>query len=147
MRRYRECRPRPKTDTKGDDTDTYGPNRLLVVEDDPVLAGMISFVLGREGFAVDFAPDGRAALSRLDGPPPSLVVLDIMLPHASGHEILERVRMTPGWAHVPVVMLTAKNDVTDVTRAFGAGADDYVEKPFTPEELVARIRRLLRARV
>lgn len=122
-------------------------DRILVVEDDPVLAGMITFVLGREGFAVDLAADGRAAIARLQGPPPALAVLDIMLPHASGHEILETVRAQPGWSHVPVVMLTARNETGDLMRAFSAGADDYVAKPFQPEELVARIRRLLRARV
>ena len=127
--------------------DQYEKDRILVVEDDPVLAGMITFVLGREGFAVDLASDGRAAIARLQGPPPALAVLDIMLPHASGHEILETVRAQPGWSHLPVVMLTARNETGDLMRAFSAGADDYVAKPFQPEELVARIRRLLRARV
>lgn len=122
-------------------------DRILVVEDDPVIAGMVSFVLSREGFSVELAPEGRAALTRMGDSPPALVVLDVMLPHTSGHEILERIRADEKWSRVPVVMLTARNEVADVTRAFTAGVDDYLAKPFQPEELVARIRRLLRARV
>jgi DNA-binding response OmpR family regulator len=119
------------------------PLRVLVVEDDPVVSHLIDHVLTRTGFAVDLAVDGRQAKQMMDTlPPPSVVVLDVMLPFVGGFELVERVRKTPRWTDVPILMLTSQANESHVVRAFGAGVNDYVTKPFRPDELVARVRRL-----
>lgn len=118
--------------------------RVLVVEDEEDIAYILRFLFQREGFAVDHAADGREALARLAGDPPHAVVLDIMLPYHDGIEIVERLRAQPGWRSVPVLMLTAKAREADIVRALDLGADDYVTKPFQPDEVLARLRRLMR---
>ena len=120
---------------------------ILIVEDDEDIAFLLRFLLERNGFHVDHRSDGRAALEAFTDPPPALVVLDYMLPYHDGVELLERLRALPAWAAVPVVMLTAKTREQDIVRAFDAGADDYLTKPFQPDELLARVRRLLRRSV
>ena len=116
----------------------------FVVEDDADIGKLLQWVLERERFAVDVIPDGRTALDRVSGSaPPSLVILDVMLPHASGHEILRAIRANAQWKSVPVVMLTAKSQEADVVKALDAGANEYMVKPFQPAELRARIRRLV----
>lgn len=118
--------------------------RVLVVEDEEDIAYILRFLFQREGLTVDHAADGREALARLEQPPPHAVVLDIMLPYHDGIEIVERLRAQPGWRDVPVLMLTAKAREVDIVRALDLGADDYVTKPFQPEEVLARLRRLMR---
>ncbi|MBZ5754539.1 response regulator [Pseudomonas sp. S5(2021)] len=121
--------------------------RILMVEDEEDIAFLIRFLLERHGFAVDHAADGRQALDCLaTNAPPDLALMDIMLPYHDGLELIERLRAQPGWETLPVLMLTAKAREVDVVRALELGADDYVTKPFQPEELLARIRRLLRTR-
>ena len=89
------------------------------------------------------AADGRRANELLDTmEPPAVVVLDVMLPYVDGFELVERIRHTPRWETVPIVMLTSKSQESYVIRAFDAGVNDYVIKPFRPEEFVARVRRL-----
>ena len=119
-----------------------GALQVLVVEDDPVIAHLIEHVLTRKGFAVNVAVDGQRAQQMLTQPPPAVVVLDVMLPFVGGFELIERFRGTPEWAHVPILMLTSKANENYVVRAFGAGVSDYMTKPFRPEELAARVRRL-----
>lgn len=120
---------------------------ILMVEDEEDIAFLIRFLLERNGYAVRHAADGRQALEALDqGVPPDLVLLDVMLPYHDGLEVLERLRQRPAWQAVPVLMLTAKARETDVVRALELGADDYVSKPFQPDELLARLRRLMRRR-
>ena len=120
------------------------PRTALVVEDDGDIGQLLVFILQREGFEVELVRDGRAALARIaEGAPPRLVMLDVMLPHATGHEILAALRSQDAWKAVPVVMLTAKSQEGDIVRAFDAGASDYMVKPFQPAELKARIRRLV----
>lgn len=126
------------------------PNPLsrtaLVVEDDADIGQLLKFILEREGFTVEHIRDGRTALQRLvSGPTVDLMLLDVMLPHATGLEILAAVRAGATWRNVPVVMLTAKSRETDIVRALDAGANDYIVKPFQPAELKARIRRLVPA--
>lgn len=126
------------------------PNPLsrttLVVEDDADIGQLLKFILEREGFTVEHIRDGRTALQRLvSGPTVDLMLLDVMLPHATGLEILAAVRADAAWRNVPVVMLTAKSRETDIVRALDAGANDYIVKPFQPAELKARIRRLVPA--
>ncbi|MHB0852956.1 response regulator [Stutzerimonas nitrititolerans] len=121
--------------------------RILMVEDEEDIAFLIRFLLERHGFIVEHAADGRQALERLTSiEPPDLALMDIMLPYHDGLELIGRLRAQVGWEAVPVLMLTAKAREADVVRALELGADDYVTKPFQPEELLARIRRLLRGR-
>ena len=122
-----------------------GSASALVAEDDEQLAYILRFILEREGFEVHAAPDGRTAKELITTlPPPAIVVLDVMLPHADGFELLAQLRATAGWQAVPVIMLTARSQEQDIVRGLEAGANDYMVKPFKPEELRARIRRLLK---
>ncbi len=123
-----------------------GAQRILMVEDEEDIAFLIRFMLERHGFIVDHAADGRQAIEKISGSTsPDLTLMDIMLPYHDGLELVERLRAQPGWEGVPVLMLTAKAREVDIVRALELGADDYVTKPFQPEELLARIRRLLRS--
>jgi DNA-binding response OmpR family regulator len=115
--------------------------RLLVVDDDPDIRGLLRDVLGRAGYFVDEAPDGRAALRRLFASPPALVILDVGMPGLDGYATLERIR---DLSDVPVLMLTARAEELERVRGLTGGADDYVAKPFGHQELVARVRALLR---
>jgi DNA-binding response OmpR family regulator len=122
-----------------------GQATALVAEDDEQLAYILRFILEREGFEVQAAPDGRTAkelISTLQ--PPAIVLLDVMLPHVDGYELLAQVRAKADWQAVPVIMLTARSQEQDIVRGLEAGANDYMVKPFKPEELRARIRRLLK---
>ena len=119
--------------------------RALVVEDEEQIAFILRFILEREGFKVIVAPDGRAAQQIIErDPPPALVLLDVMLPFVDGHQILACVKARDGWQNVPVMMLTAKSQEKDIVRALDAGAADYLVKPFKPEELRARVKRLVK---
>jgi len=115
--------------------------RILVVDDDVALAEMISIVLRGEGYTPFQAFDGAEALAGLSETKPDLILLDVMLPGVDGIEVCATIRETSG---VPIIMLTAKGDTTDVVRGLESGADDYVVKPFNPKELVARIKTRLR---
>jgi two-component system response regulator MtrA len=115
--------------------------RILVVDDDPAIAEMIGIVLRAEGFEPQFAGDGQAALDLFRAGKADLVLLDLMLPGMDGIEVCAHIRAESG---VPIIMLTAKGDASDVVRGLESGADDYVVKPFNPKELVARIRTRLR---
>ena len=118
-------------------------NRILVVEDDPMLAASLRRALRYEGYEVDTATDGLAALDGARANPPDLMVLDLMLPIMDGIEVCRRVRMQ---SDVPILMLTARDGVADRVHGLDSGADDYLVKPFAHEELMARIRTLLRRR-
>jgi two-component system response regulator MtrA len=115
--------------------------RILVVDDDVALAEMISIVLRGEGFTPLQAFDGAEALASLEQTQPDLILLDVMLPGLDGIEVCGKIRETSG---VPIIMLTARGDTTDVVRGLESGADDYIVKPFNPKELVARIKTRLR---
>jgi DNA-binding response OmpR family regulator len=117
----------------------------LVVEDDDQITHILRFILDREGFEVHTARDGRTAESLIDTlAPPAIVTLDVMLPHADGYELLARIRARPGWEAVPVILLTARSQEKDIVRALDGGANDYLVKPFKPDELRARVRRLVK---
>jgi two-component system response regulator MtrA len=115
--------------------------RVLVVDDDPALAEMLGIVLRGEGFEPAFVSDGDAALGAFRREKPDVVLLDLMLPGTDGIEVCRQIRAESG---VPIVMLTAKGDTTDIVLGLESGADDYVVKPFKPKELVARVRARLR---
>ncbi len=117
---------------------------VLVAEDDGQIAYLLRFLLEREGYRVIHAPDGRESQRLIDEMrPPALVILDVMMPYADGFEVLAYIRAKPDWRSTPVIMLTARSQEKDIVRALDAGATDYVVKPFLPDELKARIRRLL----
>jgi DNA-binding response OmpR family regulator len=115
--------------------------RILVVDDEPIVREVLARYLSRGGFNVETAPDGRQALEAFDAWSPDLVVLDLMLPEVDGLEVFTRIRSR---APTPVVMLTAKGQETDRLVGLEMGADDYIVKPFSPREVVARVRTVLR---
>jgi two-component system response regulator MtrA len=115
--------------------------RILVVDDDPALAEMLTIVLRGEGFEPTPVRDGSRAMDAFHDVRPDLVLLDLMLPGMSGLDVCKQIRSESG---VPIIMLTAKTDTVDVVLGLESGADDYVMKPFKPKELTARIRARLR---
>lgn len=117
---------------------------VLIVEDEAPLVTMLRYNLEKEGFEVTAAADGEEALLQIAERPPDLVLLDWMLPHLSGLEICRQIRRSPDTKGLPVVMLTARGEEGDRVRGLDSGADDYVVKPFSPSELVARLRAVIR---
>ena len=117
--------------------------RVLVVDDEPNIGRSLEFLMRRAGFEVAVARNGREALAALEGPPPDLVLLDVMMPEFDGYEVCERVRARPEWAGTKIVMLTASGRDSERERGLRLGADAYVTKPFSTRELVERARRML----
>lgn len=117
---------------------------ILIVEDDAKIRDLIKYNLERADFRISVAADGEAGLGQLFEINPDAVVLDIMLPGQSGIEVLRRIRAEPLTQALPVLLLTARSTETDKLLGFEQGADDYLTKPFSPRELVARLRALLR---
>jgi two-component system, OmpR family, response regulator ResD len=117
------------------------PPRVLVVDDEPIVRDVLTRYLAHEGFEVDSAADGHAALRAIEGRPPNVIVLDLMLPKLSGLELLRLVRLE---SSVPVIILSAKVSERDRIAGLELGADDYVVKPYSPGEVVARVRAVLR---
>ena len=108
------------------------------------MAYLLGYLAEKERFDVETIADGRKAVERIDaGPAADLVLLDVMLPYLDGFELLEKLRANAAWKQVPVIILTSRTREHDAVRALGLGADDYLTKPFSPAELVARIRRRL----
>jgi DNA-binding response OmpR family regulator len=120
---------------------TAAPPRILVVDDDATVSEVVTRYLEREGFVVEVAYDGAVALERALADPPELVVLDLMIPSLDGFEVCRRLRDA---APVPVIMLTARGEEADRIVGLELGADDYVSKPFSPRELTARVKAVLR---
>lgn len=136
----------PKSSNQGQDsgTETQPKPAAVVVEDDQVIVMLLQHLLSRRGFGVQVATDGRQAVDFLETfpQPPNLVLLDVMLPYIDGFEIIKMIREHRTWNSVPIVMLTSKSQEQNIVRALDYGANDYIVKPFRPEELLARIRRL-----
>lgn len=118
-------------------------HRILICDDDPLLIELISFRLKAKGFDVITASDGEEALAKLASAQPSLIVLDAMMPRLDGFEVLSRMKSDDAVSHIPVIMLTARKGEKDIVSALQRGADDYLVKPFIPEELLARLSKLL----
>ncbi|MFN8514863.1 MAG: response regulator transcription factor [Chloroflexia bacterium] len=118
--------------------------KILVVEDEEHIRQLVTLYLEKEGFTVETAGDGRAALSRINAVKPDLVVLDLMLPELDGWQVCRELRRSPLTEALPIIMLTARDDLIDRILGLELGADDYVSKPFNPRELVARVRAVLR---
>jgi len=119
-------------------------SHILVVEDDPDIADLVRRYLEKSGYAVDVLINGRDALRAIAATPPDLLVLDVMLPQVDGLEICRSVRANAATAAIPIIMLTARGDEAERIVGLEMGADDYIAKPFSPNELVARVRALLR---
>jgi len=117
---------------------------ILVVEDEPDIRNLVVFHLAREGYRCRTASTGAQALAEVRARRPDLVVLDLMLPEVDGLDVCRRLRAGPDTARLPIIMLTAKTDEVDRVVGLEIGADDYVAKPFSPKELVARVRAVLR---
>ena len=117
---------------------------LLVIEDDPDIVELLRYNLEREGYRVLVATDGERGLAEAVRHPPELILLDLMLPGLDGLEVCRRLRAQDETRGTPVLMLTAKSEETDIVIGLELGADDYLTKPFSPRELLARVRALLR---
>ncbi len=118
--------------------------KILVVEDEPAVREMIAFVLRQNGYTVLEAGDAEQARARLHQDPPALILMDWMLPGASGIELTRELKADPLTRDIPLIMLTARGEEDDKVRGLESGADDYVTKPFSPRELSARIQAILR---
>jgi DNA-binding response OmpR family regulator len=119
-------------------------SRVLIVEDDPDIAQLVAHYLEKAGFSAELLANGHDALSAIVARPPDVLVLDLMLPQVDGLEICRMVRGNAATAAIPIIMLTARGDESDRIVGLEIGADDYLAKPFSPNELVARVRALVR---
>jgi DNA-binding response OmpR family regulator len=117
---------------------------ILIVEDEPEIAQLIQLSLEKEGFSCRLSRDGLSALRMFQEQPPDLIILDLMIPSLDGLEVCARIRQKPGTKDPYIMMLTAKGEEIDRVIGLSTGADDYMTKPFSPRELVARVRALLR---
>jgi two-component system, OmpR family, catabolic regulation response regulator CreB len=118
--------------------------RILIVEDESGIADTIQYVLSTEGFAPQWCATAQSALQAFAQQPPALAILDVGLPDLSGFELYKQLRLLPGGAGLPMLFLTARSDEIDRVVGLELGADDYIAKPFSPRELVARVRGILR---
>ncbi len=116
---------------------------ILVCDDDPLLQDLLEFKLTAQGYSVRVVSDGEQALAAMEDDMPRLLVLDAMMPNMDGFETLRRIKAAPHLAGVAVLMLTARRKEDDVVLALNLGASDYLVKPFMPEELLARVKRLV----
>lgn len=118
--------------------------KIVIVEDEPDILEILSYNLKREGFDVIGADNGTQGLALIKQHLPDIALLDLMLPGMDGLEICQQVRLDKDCAHIPIAMVTAKGEESDIVLGLGVGADDYISKPFSPKELIARIKALLR---
>lgn len=125
-------------------TETKPRERILVVDDEPDIVALVVYHLAKEGYRVSSASNGSEALATARRERPSLIVLDLMLPGLSGFEVLEQLRDDEATAGIAVLMLTARKEEPDRIKGLSLGADDYLTKPFSPQELVLRVRAILR---
>ncbi len=123
---------------------TSEPLRAIIVEDEPEIAELIRFHLETLGLLVEIAANGRRGLELLKSRPPTVILLDLMLPDLSGLQVCQRLRALPATASIPIIMVTAKGSEADIVAGLEAGADDYLTKPFSPRVLVARVQAALR---
>lgn len=121
-------------------------SKILVVDDEPLIVEMIEDTLSTEGYAISKAYSGEEALTMVESDPPDLVLLDLMLPGMDGYEVCRQMQRDARFSHIPVIMLTAKSAVADRVSGYERGADDYITKPFEPEELLIRVRAQIRYR-
>lgn len=125
-------------------TEAAGP--ILVIDDEPYILRSLSYLLQREGYAVETASTGEEGLNRVRNLHPPLVFLDIMMPHMNGYEVCEQVKQDPNLDGTYVIMLSAKGQQIDRERGLLGGADEYMTKPFSPREVAQRVRNILAER-
>ncbi|MCH7793686.1 MAG: response regulator [Proteobacteria bacterium] len=119
------------------------PQTILVVEDEPNIVESLSFLMKKAGFIVRVARDGNTAIRTIESAAPDLVLLDIMMPRRDGYEVCRTIRANPDWDHVRIIMLSAKGRDLDRRKGLELGADDYITKPFSTREIVARVQEIL----
>lgn len=117
--------------------------KVLVVDDEPNIVMSLRFLMEREGYQVEVAPTGKAALDALGREPADLVLLDVMMPDIDGFEVCQRIRTSSAWAATKVIMLTAKGREVEREKGLALGADAYVTKPFSTRDLVVRVKQML----
>ena len=122
---------------------SHAPARIIAAEDDATTRRLIEFKLKREGFAVDVVANGEDLIARARATNPQLVILDLMMPIKDGYSTLRELKTDEALSAVPILMLSGKSQENDVVRCLSAGASDYMVKPFSPDELVVRVRKIL----
>ena len=127
-----------------ENSEKYSKSRILIIEDEPDILEVLQYNLEREGFQTLSARDGVTGVSEAQKRKPTLILLDLMLPRMDGLEVCRQLRSLSDTKEIPIIMVTAKGEETDVVLGLELGADDYITKPFSPKEVVARIRALLR---
>ena len=116
---------------------------VLIADDEPNIVISLEFLLEQAGYQIRVAHDGQEALEAVQRQPPDLVLLDVMLPRLSGFDVCQKIRENPAWQHLRIVMLTAKGREVEIGKGLALGADAYITKPFSTQELLAQIRGLL----
>ena len=119
---------------------------ILIADDEPNIVISLEYLLQRAGYAVLVARDGQEALDTFERTPPDLVLLDVMLPRLSGFQVCQKIRENPAWSEVRIVMLTAKGRQVEVSKGMALGADAYVTKPFSTQDLLEQVRALMAER-
>jgi DNA-binding response OmpR family regulator len=116
---------------------------VLIADDEPNIVISLEFLLEQAGYRIRVAHDGQEALEAIQRQPPDLVLLDVMMPQLSGYDLCQKIRENPAWQHMRIVMLTAKGREVEVSKGLALGADAYITKPFSTQELLAQVRDLL----
>ncbi|MNQ07414.1 Response regulator receiver domain-containing protein [Pseudomonas linyingensis] len=116
---------------------------VLIADDEPNIVISLEFLLEQAGYRIRVAHDGQEALEAIQRQPPDLVLLDVMMPNLSGYDLCQKIRENPAWQHMRIVMLTAKGREVEVSKGLALGADAYITKPFSTQELLAQVRDLL----
>lgn len=124
-------------------TNTNTNRRILIADDEPYILRSLSFVLQKEGFEVETACDGEEALEKVRQFKPKILFLDIMMPLEDGYEVCEKLKSAPDTNHIYVIMLTAKGQIIDKKRGLEVGADEYITKPFSPREIVDKVKGII----
>ena len=117
--------------------------KILVVDDEPNIVLSLEFLMKQAGFQVRTASDGEAGLAAIAAEAPDLVLLDVMMPRKNGYEVCQAIRANPAWKNIRIIMLTAKGREVEREKGMALGADDYITKPFSTQEVVGRVRELL----
>ncbi|MCE5203957.1 MAG: response regulator [Coriobacteriales bacterium] len=118
-------------------------SRILIADDEPHILKLVTFTLSNHGYEVVTATDGQSATELAEQEQPDLILLDVMMPIMNGYDAAKRIRENPATAHIPIVMLSAKSQVTEIAQGLDSGATEYICKPFTPKDLVKKVSELL----
>jgi DNA-binding response OmpR family regulator len=119
------------------------PKKVLIADDEPNIVTSLQFLMKRKGYEVSIARNGEEALQQIAAIAPDLILLDVMMPLKSGYEVCQKVRETPAWQKMKIIMLSAKGRDVEVAKGLGLGADAYVTKPFATQELLAKVEEML----